>query len=169
MAQIIAGRVRFLYRGAWSNVTAYNCLDWVIYEGSSFVCINIGGAPAGTALTDTTCWAPLARKGDTGPQGPTGATGPQGPTGATGATGATGPQGPQGPQGPSGVYTGPLKPAAGYWYLVSSGNVTYITLSAGGTWAYADVSGTDTTAGIAAGGSRVTVSKEHVVLCWRIA
>lgn len=169
MAQIIAGRVRFLYRGAWSNVTAYNCLDWVIYEGSSFVCINIGGAPAGTALTDTTCWAPLARKGDTGPQGPTGATGPQGPTGATGATGATGPQGPQGPQGPSGVYTGPLKPAAGYWYLVSSGNTTYITLSAGGTWAYADVSGTDTTAGIAAGGSRVTVSKEHVVLCWRIA
>lgn len=169
MAQIIAGRVRFLYRGAWSNVTAYNCLDWVIYEGSSFVCINIGGAPAGTALTDTTCWAPLARKGDTGPQGPTGATGPQGPTGATGATGATGPQGPQGPQGPSGVYTGPLKPAAGYWYLVSSGNTTYITLSAGGTWAYADVSGTDTTAGIAAGGSRVTVSKEHVVQCWRIA
>lgn len=150
-------------------MTAYNCLDWVIYEGSSFVCINIGGAPAGTALTDTTCWAPLARKGDTGPQGPTGATGPQGPTGATGATGATGPQGPQGPQGPSGVYTGPLKPAAGYWYLVSSGNTTYITLSAGGTWAYADVSGTDTTAGIAAGGSRVTVSKEHVVLCWRIA
>lgn len=105
-------------------------------------------------------------RGDVGPIGPHGPIGPQGPTGATGATG---PQGPQGPQGPSGVYTGPLKPAAGYWYLVSSGNVTYITLSAGGTWAYADVSGTDTTAGIAAGGSRVTVSKEHVVLCWRIA
>lgn len=175
MAQLNAGRGRFVHRGAWSNTTEYAFLDWVTYEGSSYTCVNLSGAPAGTALSDTSYWVQMAQKGDTGPQGPkgdtgaTGATGPQGPTGATGATGATGPQGPQGPQGPSGVYTGPLKPAAGYWYLVSSGNTTYITLSAGGTWAYADVSGTDTTAGIAAGGSRVTVSKEHVVLCWRIA
>ncbi len=166
MATINVGRGRFVHRGVWSNTTEYAFLDWVTYAGSSYTCINLSGAPAGTALTNTSYWVQMAQKGDTGPQGPkgdTGAAGPQGPTGATG------PQGSTGPQGPSGVYTGPLKPAAGYWYLVSSGNVTYITLSAGGTWAYADVSGTDTTAGIAAGGSRVTVSKEHVVLCWRIA
>ena len=185
MAQIIAGRVRFLYRGAWSNVTAYNCLDWVIYEGSSFVCINIGGAPAGTALTDTTCWAPLARKGDTGPQGPTGATGPQGPTGATGATGATGPQGPQGPQGPSGVYTGPLKPNASYWkvLLTTSNNSSsvYVYLPTGGTWAWVIItdvipSTANTYAGVSSGGGSIGYvrgasgsSVTGRTLCWRIA
>ena len=172
MTQLNAGRGRFVHRGAWSNTTEYAFLDWVTYEGSSYTCVNLSGAPAGTALSDTSYWVQMAQKGDTGPQGPkgntgaTGATGPQGPTGATGAKGATGPQGPQGPQGPSGVYTGPLKPAADSWRILSS-STTQITLPAGGTWAYADV--TDgSTVGIAAGGSKVTIIQGHRVLCWCI-
>lgn len=191
MAQLNAGRGRFVHRGAWSNTTVYNFLDWVTYGGSSYVCINISGAPTGTALSNTSYWALLARKGNTGPQGPkgdtgpTGATGPQGPTGATGATGATGPQGPQGPQGPSGVYTGPLKPNASYWKVLlttasNSGSV-YVYLPSGGTWAWviiADVmpSTANTYAGVSSGGESIGYvrgasgsSVTGRTLCWCIA
>ena len=107
MATINAGRVRPYYRGAWASGTTYSFFDLVTSGGNSYLCINTSGSPAGTAVTNTTYWALIAQKGDTGatgPQGPkgdTGATGPQGPKGATGATG---------PQGPSGVYEG-------YFYL----------------------------------------------------
>lgn len=190
MAQLNAGRGRFVHRGTWSDTTVYNFLDWVSYAGSSYVCINISGAPAGTAPTKTSYWALLARKGNTGPQGPkgdtgpTGATGPQGPTGATGATGATGPQGPQGPQGPSGVYTGPLKPAADYWQVLltkaNNSNSVQVYLPSGGTWAWviiADVmpSTAKTYAGVSSGGANIGhvrgASDSSVTgrtLCWRI-
>ena len=136
MATINAGRVRPYYRGAWASGTTYSFFDLVTSGGNSYLCINTSGSPAGTAVTNTTYWALIAQKGDTGatgPQGPkgdTGATGPQGPKGATGATG---------PQGPSGVYTGPLKPTASYWQWptavnVGDGNYALYTPS-GGTWA----------------------------------
>lgn len=176
MAQLNAGRGRFVHRGAWSNTTEYAFLDWVTYEGSSYTCVNLSGAPAGTALSDTSYWVQMAQKGDTGPQGPkgdtgaTGATGPQGPTGATGATGATGPQGPQGPQGPSGVYTGPLKPAAGYWQQLPIATSSPY-LPSGGTWAYylrrEEEKGEVCYVGVAAGGTNVKVARTG--FCWRIA
>ncbi len=191
MAQLNAGRGRFVHRGTWSNTTEYAFLDWVTYEGSSYTCVNLSGAPAGTALSDTSYWVQMAQRGDTGPQGPkgdtgaTGATGPQGPTGATGATGATGPQGPQGPQGPSGVYTGPLKPAAGYWQVLltsaKNSNSTYVYMPSGGTWAwmiitdvmpttagtYAGVSPGGASIGYTRGASDLTITGR--TLCWRIA
>lgn len=191
MAQLNAGRGRFVHRGAWSNTTEYAFLDWVTYEGSSYTCVNLSGAPAGTALSDTSYWVQMAQKGDTGPQGPkgdtgaTGATGPQGPTGATGATGATGPQGPQGPQGPSGVYTGPLKPDASYWKVLlttaNNSSSVYVYLPSGGTWAWviiADVmpSTANTYAGVSSGGGSIGYvrgasgsSVTGRTLCWRIA
>ena len=191
MTQLNAGRGRFVHRGAWSNTTEYAFLDWVTYEGSSYTCVNLSGAPAGTALSDTSYWVQMAQKGDTGPQGPkgdtgaTGATGPQGPTRATGATGATGPQGPQGPQGPSGVYTGPLKPDADYWKVLlttaNNSNSVSVYLPSGGTWAWAIIAdvmpGTaNTYAGVAPGEKRIgyvkALSDSSVTgrtLCWRIA
>lgn len=190
MAQLNAGRGRFVHRGAWSNTTEYAFLDWVTYEGSSYTCVNLSGAPAGTALSDTSYWAQMAQKGDTGPQGPkgdtgaTGATGPQGPTGATGATGATGPQGPQGPQGPSGVYTGPLKPDANYWQMLrttaKNSNSVQVTLPSGGTWAWVFIENVrpgsaNTYAGVSSGGASIGYvrgtsdsSVTGQTLCWRI-
>ena len=138
MTEKIIGKVT-AYKGAYSSSQAYTYLNWVTSGGSSYVCINKDGAPAGTAVTDTTYWAIMAKKGDTGAQGPKGDTGPQGatgPQGPKGATGATGPQGPQGPQGPSGVYTGPLKPTTSYWTDSAPVVNRKWCAPSGGTWAW---------------------------------
>lgn len=86
-----------LYKGAWDIATAYTIGDVVELDGSSYACIlaNTGETPP-----NTTYWALLASKGQTGIIGPTG------PTGPTGATGLTGPQGPTGAKGDKGN-TGP--------------------------------------------------------------
>lgn len=174
MSEIDIGAIYPLYKGAWSSGAAYDFLDMVTKDGSSYLCIAEDGVPAGTAVTNTTYWALIAQKGDTGAQGPkgdkgdkgdTGATGPQGPKGATGATG---------PQGPSGVYTGPLKPTSDYWCgLVKNAN-DYYTPS-GGTWAcivhYDDsgsTGGGSISARIAAGGTRITSTRYYTGICWRI-
>lgn len=145
MATINVGRVRPVHRGAWSSSVKYDFFDFVTSGGSSYLCINTSGAPANTAVTNTTYWALIAQKGDTGPQGKTGAAGPAGAAGKAGTaatitigtvtTGAAGsqakvenvgsasaaklnftiPQGARGATGPSGVYTGPMKPSAGNW------------------------------------------------------
>lgn len=188
MAQLNAGRGRFVHRGAWSNTTEYAFLDWVTYEGSSYTCVNLSGAPAGTALSDTSYWVQMAQKGDTGPQGPkgdTGATGATGPQGPTGATGATGPQGPQGPQGVAGSVNSGLIPTNATWARItvtSSNNQTaYLVLPAGGTWAwlildggpaatggpYAGVSPGGTTVGSVRGTSGSTAAGR--LFYWRIA
>ena len=144
MAEIEVGAIFPLRKGEWSETADYDFLDMVMHDGSSYVCIAEDGAPAGTAVTNTTYWALIAQKGATGatgPQGPkgdTGATGPQGPKGDTGATG------PQGPQGPSGVYTGPLKPTSSYWCNpIITRNVDHIRLNvpSGGTWAVVNTDG----------------------------
>ena len=178
MATINAGRVRPYYRGAWASGTTYSFFDLVTSGGNSYLCINTSGAPAGTAVTNTTYWALIAQKGDTGA---TGATGPQGPKGDTGATGpqgpkgATGPQGPTGatgPQGPSGVYTGPLKPTASYWRnadanYTAAGNAK---LPSGGTWAYVGLSSNSImVVGVAAGNTIIgRVESFQHCFCWRI-
>ena len=139
MATINAGRVRPYYRGAWASGTTYSFFDLVTSGGNSYLCINTSGAPAGTAVTNTTYWALIAQKGATGD---TGATGPQGPKGATGATGPQGPKGDKGdtgatgPQGPSGVYTGPLKPTTSYWTDSAPVVNRKWCAPSGGTWAW---------------------------------
>ena len=102
MAEIEVGAIFPLRKGEWSETADYDFLDMVMHDGSSYVCIAEDGAPAGTAVTNTTYWALIAQKGATGatgPQGPkgdTGATGPQGPKGDNGATGPPGQPGPSG-------------------------------------------------------------------------
>ena len=183
MTEKIIGKVT-AYKGAYDASQAYTYLNWVTSGGSSYVCINKDGAPAGTAVTNTTYWAVMAKKGDTGAQGPKGDTGPQGPQGATGPQGpkgATGATGPQGPQGPSGVYTGPLKPTTSYWRTadISSSGAARTTVPSGGTWAVfaSEMDLTDTSligsgnnqfANIIAGGTVITNKRYHHTLCWRI-
>ena len=171
MATINTGKVQLTYKGAWASGTNYTYLDWVTSGGSSYVCINKSGAPAGTAVTNTTYWAVIAKKGDTGAQGPKGDKGDTGATGPKGATGATGPQGPQGPQGPSGVYTGPLKPTTSYWTAITK------LLPSGGTWAYFCVTTAEngqvqsSFASVAAGGTNIGGTGSSSVFrgfAWRI-
>lgn len=186
MTEKIIGKVT-AYKGAYDASKAYTYLNWVTSGGSSYVCINKDGAPAGTAVTNTTYWAVMAKKGDTGAQGPKGDTGPAGatgPQGPKGATGATGPRGPQGPQGPSGVYTGPLKPTSAYW-VNGTGSAETVVTPSGGTWAVAFFSvassNVSVTLEIRPGGSSIRWlntgtggysaidrSSSRATLCWRI-
>lgn len=190
MSQINIGKVRPKHKGEYDAATTYDFFDLVTSGGSSYLCINKDGAPAGTALTSADLWALIASKGDTGA---TGAQGPKGDKGDKGDTGDTGPQGPQGdtgPQGPSGVYTGPLKPTSGYWrnavFGSSSGVYAYVNLPSGGTWAYfvgnKTVDTFSSQIGVAAGGTRIGQHQYSApylatdavgqavsgVLCWRI-
>lgn len=182
--KIEAGRARFYPRGAWSNSVKYDFFDLVTNGGSSYICINTSGAPAGTALSNGTYWALLAEKGDTGPQGAAGSSGAAATiTIGTVTTGAAGtnavvtnvgtataaklnftiPRGATGATGPSGVYTGPLKPTASYWRDAivgsASGLYGYACLPPGGTWAYLVAYNTAYTftsrVGVAAGGTQI--------------
>ena len=69
------GRVRLVHKGAYNASTAYEFFDCATYNGSSYVCTADAGSPAGTLPTDTSKWALLAQKGDTGAKGATGAKG----------------------------------------------------------------------------------------------
>lgn len=51
-------------RGEWSSSVAYNYLEMVTYQGSSYTAKK--AVPAGTALTNTEYWQPVASKGDPG-------------------------------------------------------------------------------------------------------
>ena len=77
-------------KGAWSSTVAYvnnsSYIDLVTYNGNTYACKV---SNTNQAVTNTTYWELIAKKGDTGAQGPqgtTGATGAQGPKGDTGAT-----------------------------------------------------------------------------------
>jgi hypothetical protein len=72
MAQVNAGRVRFVSRGEYNNTTQYYLFDLVNYEGSSYVAI---GNTLGNLPTNTTYWQLIAEKGNVGSVGP---VGPQG-------------------------------------------------------------------------------------------
>ena len=173
MAEIEVGAIFPLRKGEWSETADYDFLDMVMHDGSSYVCIAEDGAPAGTAVTNTTYWAAIALRGEQGPKGDTGPQGPTGPTGATGPQGPTGATGPQGPQGPSGVYTGPLKPTTSYWcQLIRNYG---LLLPSGGTWAYVIIlyysgeAGKVTKVSVAAGGTKVDSNTEgYSGFCWRI-
>ena len=76
----------FQLRGAWSSAVAYvndsNYIDLVTSGGNTYACKR---SHINQAVSNTTYWELIAKKGDTGPQGnvgPQGNIGPQGPTGA---------------------------------------------------------------------------------------
>lgn len=72
MAQVNAGRVRFVSKGEYNNETQYYIFDLVNYNGSSYYAKEntIGILP-----TNTTKWQLVAEKGNIGPVGPQGETG----------------------------------------------------------------------------------------------
>ena len=69
MAQVNAGRVRFVGRGEYNNSTQYYVFDLISYNGNSYYAKvdTIGNLP-----TNTTYWQLVAEKGNVGPTGPTG-------------------------------------------------------------------------------------------------
>lgn len=75
-----------VWRGAYSSAIAYEAFDAVSSSGSSYVCIL---AHTNQPVTDTTYWALLAQKGDTGSTGATGAAGQDGANGQKGDNGAS--------------------------------------------------------------------------------
>ena len=86
MGEIKIGRVRIGWKGTWDNLTAYVAQDAVYHQGETYVArIDV---PAGTAITNTTFWQIVAKKGEDGIDGATGPQGIQGPTGDTGPAGA---------------------------------------------------------------------------------
>lgn len=61
MATINLGRVKPVFRGAYSGATAYVVDDIVTYQGSTYICIL---ASTGNLPTDTTYWTLMAEGGD---------------------------------------------------------------------------------------------------------
>lgn len=61
------GKVSVTPKGAWSNSTAYEILDIVSNDGSSYIALK--SVPAGTALSNTSYWLMIASKGDKGDTG----------------------------------------------------------------------------------------------------
>ena len=60
---VSAGRVLLMGKGTYSASTAYSPMDWVTYQGSSYVCKQ---ASTGNLPTNTTYWQLLAEKGEAG-------------------------------------------------------------------------------------------------------
>ena len=69
----VLGRVQPNYRGTYSGGTVYNKLDYVDYNGSSYIC-RINGVSS-ILPTNTGYWQLVASKGDQGIQGYTGSFG----------------------------------------------------------------------------------------------
>ncbi len=105
----------FTVRGDWEAGTVYVQFDVVMWNGSSWLCMDATPGPGQPPPdADAVHWKVFAQKGDAGAQGPQGAAGPDGPPGpqgpqgeqgAPGGEGPAGPQGPQGAQGPQGEVT----------------------------------------------------------------
>ena len=57
------GRIRPVHRGTWHQINTYTFLDFVTFEGSTYICIKPDGVPSGIYLADDIYWAPLATKG----------------------------------------------------------------------------------------------------------
>ena len=55
-----AATVYSQYRGAWSSSTTYKCNDVVTSGSDTYICKDVGGAPAGSALSNTTYWQKIA-------------------------------------------------------------------------------------------------------------
>ena len=99
MNKIVLGKVMMIAKGDYSDAEQYEKLDFVMYNGCSYVAkqSTIGNIP-----TNEDYWQLLSGKGDTGPQGIQGEKGDKGDTGSKGDKGDKGDTGPQGIQGPQG-------------------------------------------------------------------
>ena len=73
VAVTVLGRVQPNFRGTYSALTTYNKLDWVNYNGSSYVSKITGNS--GHLPTEAGYWQLLASKGDKGNTGDTGSFG----------------------------------------------------------------------------------------------
>lgn len=76
------GRIRCMPKGEYSSTKAYEFLDIVTKNGSSYIAMTI--VPAGKDVTDTNYWQLIASKGEQGDIGPQGVQGIQGETGPAG-------------------------------------------------------------------------------------
>ena len=115
MNKIVLGKVMMIAKGNYSDAEQYEKLDFVMYNGCSYVAkqSTIGNIP-----TNEDYWQLLSGKGDTGPQGIQGEKGDaftysdfteeqlaslKGEKGDKGDKGDTGPQGIQGEKGETGA------------------------------------------------------------------
>ena len=64
MNSTVLGRVSVATKGSWDNSVAYEKLDIVTKDGSSYIAVQ--DVPAGTLVTNTTYWQVMAEKGDNG-------------------------------------------------------------------------------------------------------
>lgn len=112
-----------VWRGAWTDPTAYVEGDLVQQGGSAWMCIlaSTGDNPSTDAGVH---WELVVSKGDTG------ATGSTGSTGSTGAKGDKGDKGDDGDQGVSLIWRGTWSGAANYSAndLVEEGGTSYICI-----------------------------------------
>ena len=78
MNKIVLGKVMMIAKGNYSDAEQYEKLDFVMYNGWSYVAkqSTIGNVP-----TNEDYWQLLAGKGDTGPQGIQGEKGDKGDKG----------------------------------------------------------------------------------------
>ena len=118
-------------KGAWSSTTAYvndsNYIDLVTANGNTYACKV---SHTNQAVSNTTYWELIARKGDTGATGAQGAKGEKGDTGAQGPQGIQGLKGDTGAKGADGLTTSVTVGSTRYTHV--SGNITipaYPTLS----------------------------------------
>ena len=93
MATKILGKVAITPKGEFNELTEYQVLDIVTYQGSSYISLQ---KTTGNLPTNEEYWQLVAQKGDKGEQGEQGIQGIQGDKGDTGATGETGPTGQDG-------------------------------------------------------------------------
>lgn len=93
MSVLKIGKVRPIYKGAWSAENAYETMDWVLYKGIAYQAIQ--PVPANYEPdVQIDYWVQTGMKGDKGDKGETGERGPAGVNGKNGADGMQGPQGP---------------------------------------------------------------------------
>jgi len=115
----------FQSEGDWDPYMNYYPLDLVLYDGSTWLCIqptsgSTYSPPYPTPDVFTFSWQSLSQKGSTGPQGPTGNDGLIGPTGSLG---------PQGPQGSTGTFVGPtFQKRSGYFSGASMSGSPTLTI-----------------------------------------
>lgn len=64
MVTTVLGKVAVTPKGEWNSTIAYEKLDVVSYNGSSY--LSVRTVPAATPLSNTNYWLLLAQKGDTG-------------------------------------------------------------------------------------------------------
>lgn len=84
MATKILGKVAIMPKGEFNELTEYQVLDLVTYQGSSYISLQ---KTTGNLPTDEEYWQLVAEKGDKGEQGIQGVQGVQGEKGDKGDTG----------------------------------------------------------------------------------